>query len=306
MPIRLGRFADWLFLIFFGVCWGLSVPLSKTAMSTGHHPLAVIFWQLVIGAVALAMPVLFFRLPVPLHARYLVFCFGLALVGTLIPNTASFAAYANLPAGIVAIVIATVPMFALLFALSLRQERFELRRAVGIFLGVGALILIALPEARSPGAGALWFIGLALVAAAGYGAEGSYISRFEPKRTAPVVSLMVASVLGAPVAGIIAWQMGVFLDPTTIPFGAPEQAIVAGSIMHAIAYSGFIWLVGRAGPVFTSQIAYVVTLSAVSASVLILGERYPVTVLLALMLMVFGLWLVQPKPSVGAPKGATV
>ena len=62
-----------------------------------------------------------------------------------------------------------------------------------------------------------------------------------------------------------------------------------------VAYTGYIWLVGRAGAVFASQVAYVVTLGGVLLSALFLGERYSAWVWSALALMIAGLALVQPR-----------
>jgi drug/metabolite transporter (DMT)-like permease len=75
----------------------------------------------------------------------------------------------------------------------------------------------------------------------------------------------------------------------------PELALIAVGVFHAIAYTGYIWLVGAAGPVFSSQISYVVTLAGVITSALVLGETYSAWVWAALALMICGLALVQPK-----------
>ena len=40
-------------LMLFGIGWGASIPLSKIAVSGGHMPLGLIFWQFVIGVVLL-------------------------------------------------------------------------------------------------------------------------------------------------------------------------------------------------------------------------------------------------------------
>ena len=40
-------------LMLFGIGWGASIPLSKIAVSAGHMPLGLIFWQFVIGVVLL-------------------------------------------------------------------------------------------------------------------------------------------------------------------------------------------------------------------------------------------------------------
>ena len=35
-------------LMLFGIGWGASIPLSKIAVSGGHMPLGLIFWQFVL------------------------------------------------------------------------------------------------------------------------------------------------------------------------------------------------------------------------------------------------------------------
>lgn len=287
---------NWLLLLFFGLCWGLTIPLSKVATSTGHQPIGLIFWQLLITVVILAVPALVRKLPMPLSMRHLSYYFGIALIGTLIPGTFSFWSYAYLPAGIVAIVIATVPMFALVIALMLRQEIFRYQRLAGIFLGVFALMLIALPKTSLPENVGVVFLVLPLITAIAYGAEGSFISKFDPNDTNPITSLLVASVLGIFVAAPLALFRGDFVDLSGA-WGKAEIALVFGSALHGMTYAGFIWLIKRAGPVFSSQIAYIVTLSAVFVSWLFLNETYAWTIWFALVLMVAGLWLVQPNTS---------
>ena len=64
-----------------------------------------------------------------------------------------------------------------------------------------------------------------------------------------------------------------------------------------ITYTGYIWLVGRTGAVFASQVAYIVTLSGVFLGITILGENHSPLVWLALVFMLIGLVLVQPRKS---------
>ncbi len=83
---------------------------------------------------------------------------------------------------------------------------------------------------------------------------------------------------------------------------APEWAILGSAVAHASAYSGYMWLIGLAGVVFTSQIAYVVTGSAILMSMAFLGEAYSAWVWLAVALMAAGLTLVQPAGRMPEPE----
>jgi drug/metabolite transporter (DMT)-like permease len=79
------------------------------------------------------------------------------------------------------------------------------------------------------------------------------------------------------------------------PFGTAEQALLALSVISALAYAGYVWLVAQAGPVFAVQVSYVVTICGVLWSLVILGERYPGGVWFALLFMLVGMALVQPR-----------
>ena len=87
-------------------------------------------------------------------------------------------------------------------------------------------------------------------------------------------------------------------------FATSERAIVVLSMLHAVAYTGYVWLVGKAGPVFSSQVAYVVTLSAMALSAIFLGENFSPYAMVSLALMLTGLMLVQP-PLKSKPKSSS-
>ena len=113
--------------------------------------------------------------------------------------------------------------------------------------------------------------------------------------------LFGASVVGAIVIAPVAWFTGSWVDLSQT-WTLPEYALLGSSLAHAIAYSGYVWLVGYAGVVFTSQIAYVVTLTAIFIAMALLGETYSASIWLAVVLILAGLSLVKPGPAMAPPK----
>ena len=71
--------------------------------------------------------------------------------------------------------------------------------------------------------------------------------------------------------------------------------MVASSVIHAFVYSGYVWLVGRAGPSFAVQVSYLVTGFGVFWAMIILDEGYSGNVWAAMGLMFAGIFLVQPR-----------
>ncbi len=281
-------------LLILGTIWGGSILISKHVMTGGHHPLGLIFWQLVFGAVTLSGYSWWRNKPLPMSRRSLWYYAMVAIIGTLIPNSFSYLVAAKLPAGLIAIGLATVPMFALIIALLIRSEQPQAGRLLGIGLGALAMLLLLGPDAALPDTGLFLYMLLALVAPFCYGIEGNYIDRRAPVNMDAIHTLQGASIVGifilAPV--VMATDTWVALN---VQWSSVEWALLANSFLHVVTYSSYIWLVGRTGAVFASQVAYIVTLAGVFLGMLILGESHHMLVWLALALMLLGLALVQPR-----------
>lgn len=281
-------------LLIMGAGWGITLPLSKIAVSTGHQPLGLVFWQMVIGAVLLGAIVFVRGGRLALGRRQIALYLAIAFLGTILPNAASYRAAAHLPAGVMSIVIAMVPMFAFPIALALGQDRFSIARVVGLGLGLGGVALLVGPEASLPDRAMVAFIPLALIAPFFYGLEGNFVGKFGTAGLDPIEVLFGASVFGAVLSFPLALGFGHWLNPLG-GFGAPESALVLSSIVHALVYSGYVWLVGRAGAVFAAQVSYLVTIFGVGWAMLILDEAYSGYIWGALGLMLLGMFLVQPR-----------
>ena len=281
-------------LLIMGAGWGITSPLSKIAVSTGHQPLGLVFWQMVIGAVLLGAIVFVRGGRLALGRRQITLYLAIAFLGTILPNAASYRAAAHLPAGVMSIVIAMVPMFAFPIALVLGQDRFSIARVVGLGLGLGGVALLVGPEASLPDRAMVAFIPLALIAPFFYGLEGNFVGKFGTAGLDPIEVLFGASVFGAVLSFPLALGFGHWLNPLG-GFGAPESALVLSSIVHALVYAGYVWLVGRAGPVFAAQVSYLVTIFGVGWAMLILDEAYSGYIWGALGLMLLGMFLVQPR-----------
>ena len=243
--------------------------------------------------------------PVRIGAPQMRFFALIAVLGTILPNSASYQAAVHLPAGIMAILISFVPIFAFPVALLMRVDRFGWARLGGLGLGAAGVLLIVAPGSSLPDPAMVAFVPLALVAPACYALEGNIIARFGTAGMDPVLLLFGASVLGALGTLPMALATGSFIDPR-LPWALPDTAILASSLVHAIVYSSYFWLVGRAGSVFAAQVAYLVTGFGVVWSMILLSETYSPWIWLALALVIGGLFLVQPRPKAALAAGHAI
>lgn len=193
-----------------------------------------------------------------------------------------------------AIAIALVPMFTLVLALGLKLEKLSYLRTFGIVLGFAAMVMIAAPETSLPEPEKAIFILVALIAPFFYGVEANYIALKTPENTDAISTLFMASFLGLFITAPLAAGSGHWINPMNT-WAEPEYALIGASVIHALTYCGYIWLVKFGGPVFSVQMAYPVTLSGVLFSIVILGENYSGWIWAALVLVIVALFLVQPK-----------
>ena len=288
-------------LLFFGILWGGTIPFTKMAVETGHHPLGLIFWQMVLAILLLGPIALIRKSRLKFDREHLKFFTVIAVIGTVLPNSFSYLATFHLPGGVMALAIATVPVFSLLVALLIRAERVDMKRTLGVLCGAVAVAMLVLPESSLPDPSKVIFIFVALIAPLAYGIEGNYLAYANPPETGPIATLLGASIIGLVISLPLAVFSGGFVDPLQ-GFGKAEWALVASIALHVIAYVGYIWLVANAGAVFSAQVAYIVTPAGVILSSIILGETHSGWLWASLALMLVALGLVQPRKKEAVPK----
>ena len=301
-----------LILALMGAGWGMTQPLSKIAVSGGYRHFGLVFWQLVLGALVLAfvrsvgvtrhrssrsaMP---FRATLRwpalrLDSNALRVYIVIALIGTVLPNSASYEAIRHLPSGLVSILLSMVPIFAFPIALAIGNENFEFKRLAGLLLGLAGVTFIVAPDASLPERAMVFFVPLGLIAPMFYALEGNVVARWGTADLSAVDVLFGASLVGAFMALPLALATGQFIDLRP-PWGDPDLAIFATSLIHVAVYTTYVWMVGAAGAVFAVQVSYLVTAFGVYWAMLILGETYSHWVWAAMALILTGVFLVQPR-----------
>lgn len=282
-------------LVIFGLVWGITIPLFKITVEAGYPMLGLLFWQVFftgLTLIILLLPRLRWRKLTAPRVRMFV---TIALTGSILPMATSYFAADNLPAGVMAIIISTVPMFALAIAVAIKNEEFTWMKFSGVICGMIAVILLIGPDTSLPEGAKIGFVFLAMIAPFCYGVEDNTVARFGLFDLTPVEMLLGAMVVANLVVAPVTLLSGDFIPLWRIEWGLAEWAILFIGLLHATAYSGYIWLVKSAGAVFAAQVAYLVTGFGVLWSIILLNESYSGWVWSALLVMLVGLVLVRPK-----------
>lgn len=284
----------WTLLLVAGIAWGVTFSLAKIAVDGGAHPVGITLWQAVLGALFLGA-MTFGRgrsvsLQRPLVGLYVI-C---ALLGTVVPSILFFYAAAQVPAGVLSITVTLVPILTVCFSALFRVERLALGRIVGLLCGMAAIVLLVGPQESLPDPAAVPWVLVACAASACYAGENLVIALRMPPSANPFSVACGMFLAGTAILLPITLAMDSFV-PLPWPWGPAEWSIVGMALVSALAYSLFIYLIGQAGPVFASQVAYIVTLSGVVWGLIIFGEQHSHWIWLSLVVMLAGLTLVTPR-----------
>lgn len=281
-------------LLCLGFGWGMTQPLGKMATADGAGPFGLIFWQLVVCVLVLGAICLPRGKGLVFTRPALQFYVIVAALGTLIPNATFYLSVARLPAGVMSMIISAVPMIAFPLAVLLGMERFAWLRLLGLCLGLVAVGLLAAPGAALPDGAMVAFLPIAMVGPFCYALEGLYVARHGTAGMDPVQAMFGASVVGLLACLPVAVLTGQMFDPFA-DFGLAEAALAGSSALHALIYAAYVWLAFRAGAVFASQCSYIVTGAGIFWAMVLLGERFPPSLWLSLVLLLSGVALVSPR-----------
>ncbi len=283
-------------LLLYGVSAGAAFSVTKIAIVAGVRPLGFATWQF-IGA-ALVMTVFgFLRGDLPaLSRRHLVFyavCGGPCLA---LPLTGMFVVLEHLPAGIVGLIIATLPIITYALALIVGLERVRWLRAAGIACGVVGAALILLPNSAPAMHGSAGWVLLAFVSPIMYAFGNLYVGTRRPADISALALTVGMLVVAAAVMVPVSLLSGQFYLPRFADPGRGEFMIAIQIVLASLNYLMFFEIIRRAGPVYFSQIGYIVTLSAMLWAVVLFGERYSIWVMGATALVFAGIALTNAKP----------
>lgn len=284
----------WAILIVIGLIWGSTFSLAKIGAEGGGHPIGIAFWQTIIGASVLSFLVLIRRQKIPFTPRHILFYVVCGLSGTVIPNSLFYYAAPHISPGVLSITVTTVPMMTFVVAALLRIEAAQLRRVIGVCLGMGAVALLVGPETSLPDPAMIPWIFVGLVAAACYTVENLVVATKMPVGISPLVVATGMYISSAIIFTPVVFSGGTFHE-ILWPLSKPDLAIVVMSGISVLAYASYVYLITKAGAVFASQTAYVVTFSGVIWGIIIFDDSHSIWIWGSLALMLVALALVTPK-----------
>jgi len=290
-----GKLLPWIILMIAGVPWGYTFILTITALTNGDHPFAIAYWQTITGVVLLIGLNLIRRKPLlPFDRFHIVFYLVCGLLGTSLPGVLYLYAAEHLQAGVLAIALATVPMMTFGLACALKLEAYATLRMIGLGLGCGAILMLTVPETGLPDPEAWPWVIVAIGAACCYALENVFLGKYLPEHDDPFLILTGMMLAGVILLTPIVFVSGTFFLPNW-PLDTVGWSVFGMAAINVMSYGLFILLIRLSGPVFASQMGYVVTIAGVAWGIAIFGESHSLWFWGALAAMLAGLTFVRPR-----------
>ena len=294
-PGAAARPVHYALLLLMGILWGLALSLAKIGVVAGGHPIGMALWQVCTSSMLMLVLMSLQSRRLPLRADVLRFGLVCGGFGVAFPAIALFWSALYLPAGVVAIAFASMPLFTYLISVMLKIEPAQRRRLLGVVVGLVAMALLVLPESALPAPGLAPWVLLALCASISMSIENSYAGGFRPPDTGSLELAFARQGTAVLMLLPLAWFSGTTL-PLFEPWGTAQYAATGNGLLSGVAFALLLYVIRVAGPVFASQTAYVITLAGVAWGMLLFGETHSLYIWSALALTLLGISLVRPQP----------
>lgn len=284
---------NWLLLLCLILLWGTSFLFTALTVAT-IDPLSIVFYRVLIGAVVLTV-YLFARgkrLPRSLKSWLFFLLFG--FVGYLLPFFLITWGQQTIDSGLAGMIMAIMPLITMLLAhYFIQGEDLNAFKIIGFLLGITGVIILLGPVFR--GSMLEMLSGIAVFIAACSYAVNTILVRRLPRFDPAVAG--AGLLIAASLALLVPW----WLLAKPINDGGSTASLIAliwlGIGPTGIATIILLVVIDRAGPTFLSTINYLIPVVAFFAGVVFLDEPLSWISLLALAIILSGIFLTRFRAS---------
>lgn len=268
----------WLLFLAMGVIWG--VPYAMIRIAVGDFdPVVVAFGRTFLGALVLLPVALFTKVLTPVLRQWRA-----VLLYTLVEITGPWLligmAETTLNSSTVGLLIAAVPLIAVVLVTRLGHDRLDARRIIGLIIGFAGVAALVGLDVDVSNVGALAAIAVSVV---GYALGPIIIDR--KLSELPPIGVVTASLI---FAAVIYLPFAVWRRPAHYPADATWSVVGLGLLCTAVAFVVFFALIGEVGPARATVITYINPAVALAIGVSLLGEPLTAGMAIGFPLVILG------------------
>ena len=291
--LRMGT-REWVLLVFLSTLWGGAFFFGAIAVKQ-VEPFTLAFLRMGLAALALALVAALLGLKLPKSRDLWISLALLGVVGTAAPFSLIYWGQTEINSGLASILNAATPLWTIVVAhFFTTDEKFTLRRFLGVLTGLAGVAVIMAPSVRvswsdSPLLAEASILGAGLC----YAVAGVFAKRF--KEVPPVILSCGQLAFGA-----------LFILPVVFAFDQPFSrpapdavaiaAVLAIALLStALAFIIYFEILRVAGATNVMLVTLLVPVSAIFLGALILGEALAARHFAGLALIACGLMLIDGR-----------
>ncbi|MCW3780411.1 response regulator [Defluviimonas salinarum] len=284
-----------LLLLFIGACFGLKPAIAKLSLAEVQNPISVAFYTMGLSTVFTTLYAVWSKARAPRVSRRSARFFALLAFLTFLPQVLLFWVAESVPGVMIAILVSLESFLVFFIAAGIGLERLSVRRFMGLLLGVAGVGVLLLPffDIANSTVQIHWLFITMLIPAC-FASETIMMSMSKAIDADLIAVVAVTFGLSTSVLFVASALNSGFVPLHAVP-GKFELSLIAFSLADSVAMIALAKLIDYAGPVFSGQKAYTVSIGGVLWSVLLLNEVVSLTSFTALVLILLGLYFVAKR-----------
>lgn len=281
------------------IIWGSAYTMVGVGVKY-MTPIWLVAYRLVIGAVFITTYVIATgaKFPKLSDLRWLWY-FGLGMTGMVIPFFLLSTGQVHVDSGLTAIIVGAMPLMTIILAHFFADERLNLMKAIGFFVGFLGIVILFLPDNLSLELVSDWKSQVLIVLAAFCYAVTTVAAKRAPKTPSAVGAGMmlicsaVVGVIGALFTGL----------PEALP-AMPGLLSAAGLGIGSTALATilYLYMIEQTGPSVLAKINYFVPVASVVFGIWLLSEPFTWRMVISFIVILIGIFIAK----IGEPKATSL
>ena len=284
------NFISLILLLIAGIGYGSVFVANKLVAENGFPTSAYLFWISFLGTLITVLLFFFKKSNFNFSTINILHFPVSATFGMLLPFAVVYFIADKLPSGIISILFTLAPIFTYLFSYLLKVEPFRWMNLMAIFFGIIGVLMITLPDASLPNKDSSNWILFGLIAPIAAAVNNIFVAKLRPPKTSTFIIvfgiLLSSSIITLPImlsteGAIMFWNYNIIVI----------VGVFWATLVHTVGFFCLYEVIKRAGPIFFSQIAYIIIFTALVWGYIFFGESHSPWAWAAILLMIIGLIL---------------
>ncbi|MFK7845176.1 MAG: response regulator [Rhodothermales bacterium] len=283
-----------LLVLAIGVIWGLTPALGRLASGLGSNPIGLVIWtNSISGVFLLAIAAYNNKLP-KLNIKDIAYFIVWAIIAGVLQRTTTFIASSHIEASMLSLILTLQGFMIFAFATVMRIEKVSTKRLIGLAIGLfGVALVLWYKFDPTASAGIGWLLFACLIPFF-LSLEALLVAGRQPKHVDEIAAvglmMLFSSIILLPIGYARNDLMALSFD-----IGRMEIFVALMVFVSTSTYIMMLYCIKTAGAIFYSQSAYTTTIAGVVWGMLLLSEELSVLAWVAFVLILIGMYLVEPK-----------